>query len=64
MGESVNYASANAKTSERAGAGHKDDFGNVLPGFAIFGELIFDEFEQFFGKIVCENMTIFVVIQL
>ena len=36
MGEGVNYRGADAEAGKRAGAGHKFDFGDVVPGFAVF----------------------------
>ena len=44
MGESVYYASADAKACKGAGAGHKSDFGDVLPSVIVFVEFVFDEF--------------------
>lgn len=37
MGEGVDDGGADAETGEGAGTGHKSDFGEVLPGFAVFG---------------------------
>ena len=43
VGESINYGSANAQAGEGAGAGHEFDLGDVLPGFVVGGEFVFDK---------------------
>ena len=43
MSEGIDDAGADAKASERAGVGHKGDFGDVVPVFAVFLEFVVDE---------------------
>lgn len=51
VSESVDDGSADAKTSEGAGTRYKSDFGEVGPGFAVGGEFVGDEAEEFFGEV-------------
>lgn len=43
IGESVNYAGADAKAGKGTRARHKSDFSNICERFIIFCELIADE---------------------
>ena len=52
MGEGIDHGGADAKAGEGAGTGHKSDFGEVLPSFAVFGEFIADKSKEFFGECV------------
>ena len=52
MGESVDDGGADAKTSKRARARHKSNLRDVLESFALLGEFVANETEEFFGKVV------------
>ena len=62
MGESVDDASADSESGKRTGAGHKGDFGDVLPGFTIFGEFVLDKLKKFFGEVAGESISVFLVV--
>ena len=42
VGKGVDYGGADAEAGKGAGAGHKLDFGDVLPGLVILGEFVVD----------------------
>ena len=44
MSESVDDGGSDSEAGEGAGTGHVGDFGEVVPGFAVFLELVVDEF--------------------
>ena len=62
MGKSVDYGSTNAESGKGAGAGHKSDFGEVLPGFAVFGEFVMNELKEFFGEVASESVFVCLVV--
>ncbi len=64
MYKSVHDGGADAKASKRARARHKMNFGDILPIFVVFFELVVDECKKLFGKIVTEIMMIFLVVKL
>lgn len=44
MSERIDDTGADAKTSERTGARHEFDFGDILPGLVVFCEFIANKF--------------------
>ena len=51
VSEGINDRGADAEASEGARTRHESDFGEVGPGFAVFGEFVGDEAEEFFGEV-------------
>ena len=63
VGEGVDNGSADAKTGEGAGARHESDFGEIGPGFAVFGEFVSDEAEELFGEVAVGMPLVGVVVE-
>lgn len=62
MGESIYDSGTDTKAGERAGARHESDFGDVLPSFAVFLQLILNERQELFGEVIGENVAVLFVV--
>ena len=64
VGEGVDDGSADAQTGKRAGAGEKGNFCEVVPRFAVFGELVGNELMKTFGEVSAGLPFVLVVVEL
>lgn len=62
MCESIDHGGADSESRERAGAGHKGDFGEVVESLVICCESVANETKETLGKVMAGVPFVFGVV--